>query len=89
MDGGRVSFLNVTGVLSVQSTAHVGKVPGWLRGYCRPSMGGTHMQSYSYMIILPARKDGGITHMLEMKRECCLWPSTVISGITEVTLGKQ
>lgn len=88
MDGGRVSFLKVTGVLSGQPTAHVGKVPGWCGEVCRPSMGGTHMQSYSCMIMLPAREGGYITYMIETTRERRLWPSTVISGITEVTLGK-
>lgn len=89
MDGGRVSFLKVPGVLSGQSTAHERKVPGWWRGGYRPSMGGTHIWSYSYMIILSAREDGRLTYILEMKRECRLWPSIVIFGITEVTLGKQ
>lgn len=88
MDGGRVSFLKGTGVLSGQPTAHVGKVPGWCGEVCRPSMGGTHMQSYSCLIMLPAREDGRITYVMETKRERHLWLSTVISGITEVPLGK-
>lgn len=38
---------------------------------------------------LPAREDGRLTCMLGTKQECRLWPSIVIFGITEVTLGKQ
>ena len=84
MDGGRVSFLKVPGVLSGQSTAHVGKVPGWwLVGQAWEE----HISGAT--ATLPAREDGCLTCMLGTKQECRLWPSIVIFGITEVTLGKQ